>query len=592
MKKFVNLFVSIVFIAGALSACGEQEFDDLQSDRIASIGSQISSIQASIASLEKIEAELKSRIETLESSDVDTHAQEISALKEAEASLSQRITELKTYVDDELKKQKDWVSATFSTLEQYQSTLDEIAVVKQNISDLETTLKGLVSDTETSVKGWVNEQLTGYYTIAEMNAKISALEKAITDGDDAQAEELEKLRSDLETAKAEIKAAYEKAIADAITEFEGKITKKIAADIKTATDALQSQIDEINTKITDIETRLGLIEESLEKILARVQSIVVVPTYSDGSVQLKISEDTEILFEVSPRSAAIALAEQGSEVFSIDVISVQTKASMFVGHLPVKSVQDNGECLVVTVDAAQMDTELFDSYPQVMARLKIDDGTSSMTTAYFALSPDYIDLGLSVKWAMCNLGANAPEEYGDYYSWGKIETYYSSGQDPLTWKEDGTTGYDWESYKWCEGSSTTLTKYNTSSYFGTVDGKTELDPEDDVAHVKRGGSWRMPTDAEWTELLENCTWTWTTRNGVNGYKVSSEINGNSIFLPAAGSRDFANLYDAGSYGDYWSSSLNAVNPDHAWDLYFNSEKVSRFCYDRRCFGFSVRPVTE
>ena len=107
------------------------------------------------------------------------------------------------------------MSATFSTLEQYQNTCDEIASIKETLTNQETVLKKLVSDTESSIKGWVNEQLTGYYTIAEMDAKISALEKAITDGDEAQAKELEKLRADLETAKADIKAAYEKAISDA-----------------------------------------------------------------------------------------------------------------------------------------------------------------------------------------------------------------------------------------------------------------------------------------------------------------------------------------------------------------------------------------
>lgn len=187
-----------------------------------------------------------------------------------------------------------------------------------------------------------------------------------------------------------------------------------------------------------------------------------------------------------------------------------------------------------------------------------------------------VDLGLSVKWATCNVGANSPEEYGGYYAWGETE------------EKDY---YDWSTYKYCRGSFIALTKYCTNSIFGTVDNKTVLDPEDDVAHVKWGGSWRMPTLSEINELLNNCSWTWTTQNGVNGYVVTSKSNGNSLFLPAAGNHWYENVVDSGSYGDYWSSSLNENSIDNTCYLYFYSG--SRGLDDNtRCFGFSVRPVTE
>lgn len=405
MKSFAKFIITSIFFIAGLSACNQKELENLQSQlnelktsQIASINTQISNIQASITTLEKMDTELKSRIDELskkeqELEDTDeAQAKELESLRETltllETALSKRIDDLKTYVDEELKKQTDWVSATFSTLEQYRSTCEAIAFIKETLTNQETALKKLVSDTESSIKGWVNEQLTGYYTIAEMDAKISSLEKAISDGDEAQAQELEKLRTELGTAKTDIKAAYEKAISDAITEFEGKINEKIAADIKAATDSLQGQIDDINTKIIDIEKRLGIIEESLEKILARVQSIVAVPTHSFGKVQLKASEDTDILFEVSPRSAAVALAQQDISIFSLDAILTETKASMFDVHLPIKSVKDNGECLVVTVDAAMMDMEALNqglTTTSFSARLKIDDGVNSMTTNYFTL---------------------------------------------------------------------------------------------------------------------------------------------------------------------------------------------------------------
>ena len=209
-----------------------------------------------------------------------------------------------------------------------------------------------------------------------------------------------------------------------------------------------------------------------------------------------------------------------------------------------------------------------------------------------AVIPDgCVDLGLSVFWASCNLGAGKPEEYGDYYAWGETDPYYSS-QDPLTWK-DGKTGYDIESYKWFNVSSLDLTKYNTKSFNGNVDNKTVLEPEDDVAHVKLGGKWRMPTDAEWTELKAKCTWTWITNykgRGINGTLVKA-TNGNSIFLPAAGYWSGTYFFNAGSSGHYWSSSLDVDYPGSAWIFYFNSGNLGRNYYGR-CSGLTVRPVSE
>lgn len=189
---------------------------------------------------------------------------------------------------------------------------------------------------------------------------------------------------------------------------------------------------------------------------------------------------------------------------------------------------------------------------------------------------EYVDLGLSVKWATCNVGASKPEEYGDYFAWGETQ--------PKDY-------YDWSTYKWCNGSNDTLTKYNTNSSDGTVDNKTTLDLSDDAARANWGGSWRMPTSAEQDELRNNCTWTCTKINGVEVYKVTSNINGNFIFLPTAGYRRDSYLNYAGSSGDYWSSSLSTDNPLVAYELSFGSDYVSRSS-EGRCYGLSVRPVCQ
>lgn len=205
--------------------------------------------------------------------------------------------------------------------------------------------------------------------------------------------------------------------------------------------------------------------------------------------------------------------------------------------------------------------------------------TSNVKESTYSNGHEYVDLGLSVKWATCNVGAKTPEDYGDYYAWGETETIETKSI------------YKWSTYKWCKGSKDTMTKYCTNSSYGTVDNKTTLDPEDDVAHVKWGGIWRIPTRAEQDELRNpnNCTWTWTTQGGKNGYKVTSKMNGNSIFLPTAGCCGDSSLSGADSYGRYSSSSLYSFDSYRTYSLFFSSNGVS-WSYYARYYGQSVRPV--
>ena len=166
----------------------------------------------------------------------------------------------------------------------------------------------------------------------------------------------------------------------------------------------------------------------------------------------------------------------------------------------------------------------------------------------------YVDLGLSVKWATCNIGASKPEDYGDYFAWGEDET------------------------------KSTYTQDNSSTY-----GKTYYTFRD-AAKTKWGGSWRMPTADECQELIDNCTWTWTTQGGHNGYKVTSKKNGNSIFLPAAGGYD-TQLYFAYDGGVYGSSSPYGSNSCCAYGFLFDCRNRVVH-YGRRDRGLSIRPVSE
>lgn len=193
---------------------------------------------------------------------------------------------------------------------------------------------------------------------------------------------------------------------------------------------------------------------------------------------------------------------------------------------------------------------------------------------------EYVDLGLSVKWATCNVGANKPFEYGDYFAWGETKP-----------KEKHT----WESYLHCNGAHNNITKYNPLSNYGKdgfTDNKTVLDPEDDAATANWGGTWRMPTKEEQDELKQKCTWVLTTENGVKGYRITSNVEGytdRSIFLPSAGLL-FDNAYSyGGEYGSYWSSSLDENDPQNAYYYAFSPTYAIPYC-NNRFVGQSVRAV--
>jgi len=194
---------------------------------------------------------------------------------------------------------------------------------------------------------------------------------------------------------------------------------------------------------------------------------------------------------------------------------------------------------------------------------------------------EWVDLGLpsGTKWATCNVGADTPESYGDYFAWGETTT-----------KET----YNWSTYRYSNGGEgyNELTKYCNNAEFGYngfTDALTTLEVADDAAAVNWGSGWRMPTRNEMNELFNNCTHEWVTQNGVNGRKFTGS-NGNSIFIPATGRRLDGSLDFDGFYGDYWSSSLYDSSPDLTWGLDFDLYGNYNVYGIDRSYGFPVRPV--
>lgn len=202
-----------------------------------------------------------------------------------------------------------------------------------------------------------------------------------------------------------------------------------------------------------------------------------------------------------------------------------------------------------------------------------EDDTTSQLGNY-----PYVDLGLpsGLKWAIYNVGATKPEEYGDYFAWGETQP-----------KE----GYSWSTYKWCNDSRNSMTKYCTDTACGIVDNKSLLAMEDDAARANWGGSWRMPTKVEINELIDGCTWEWTDNyngTGIKGQEGISKKNGNVIFLPAAG---FSDLYHVGEKGHYWTSILSDGDPDRSYHLTLSDESVD-WVPSLRSHGYSVRAVSK
>ena len=222
----------------------------------------------------------------------------------------------------------------------------------------------------------------------------------------------------------------------------------------------------------------------------------------------------------------------------------------------------------------QLKASLYSYTGQVISECVID--TEEQHGCPDGHHPHAIDLGLpsGTKWACCNVGASTPEGYGGCYAWG--ETSEKSVYTEASYKY--FNGVDEDGDGWIDRN------------FSVVNiGSDIAGTSYDVAHVRMGGSWRMPTYDQQKELMDYCSLTWTQQNGVNGILVTGP-NGGQIFLPTAGSRWYDGLLNAGSYGNYWSGTLDPSNDGNACGLYFYSGSRYWGYNSDRYYGHSVRAV--
>ena len=361
---------------------------------------------------------------------------------------------------------------------------------------------------------------------------------------------------------------------------------------------LDDQNTTLKTKLEAIEAAIKAQTLSLEEKLGLLEDAVkALPDYSS---QLEaISTAIDNLPDYGDKLSAIEAAVKGMPdygeklsaiVASLNAIKDQAEA-LGTGQTSIASkiagVTDAINDLVAEVNSGN--TSAAAALAQIIQKLEdlkgsIGGGGTPPSTM------EYVDLGLpsGLKWAKCNLGASKPSDYGDYYAWGETAPKKI---------------YNWVTYKWMKAGQSDekyITKYTIADgqteaiWYDSArkfigDNKTVLDAADDAATQQLGSPWRMPTKVDIKELKDNCIWTRIEQDGVSGYQVEGP-NGNVIFLPAAGARKGSELQSAGTYGNYWSSSLDTAYSYLARYLSFDSGAHDWVSYQYRYYGYSVRPV--
>ncbi len=471
------------------------------------------------------------------------------------------------------------------------------AIDKMN-ADQQTKLQAII-DVLNSVNATLETKLTAIEAAMKaqtltLESKLALLETAIKNQTIKQEEMAQKLITAINNLSGSMEAKTE-AITAAINSLSTALQSKLAlieAAIKAQTLTLESKLDLIEKAIKalpDYSAQLEAIKAVIEslpdyggKLDELANAIKALPDYSAQLEAIKTAIEALPNYgdKLTALENAIKALPNYSDKFDAVVAALNAMKAQIeaLGTGQTAIATQIGEVtaainsLIASVNsgntsAAAALAEIIQKLEELKKAIGSGGGGTTSGGGETPYTMEYVDLGLpsGLKWAKCNLGASKPSDYGDYYAWGETKP-----------KAD----YSWATYKW--GTMDNLTKYNNS------DGKTTLEAADDAATQKLGSPWRMPTYAEFKELLVNCTYTWTTQDGVNGLEVKSKKNGNSIFLPAAG-YNISGLTDAGSLGWYWSSSLDTSSSNKAHRLVFNSGGHNWFGHGR-CAGLSVRPV--
>ena len=427
---------------------------------------------------------------------------------------------------------------------------------------------------------------------ATLDTRLAAIEAAMR----AQTLSLEG-KLDLLTAAVDNQTLKQEELAENLVTAIDNLGEGLGGKLDQIRGVLDDQNTTLKTKLEAIEAAVKAQTLSLEEKLGLLEDAVkALPDYSS---QLEaISTAIDNLPDYGDKLSAIEAAVKGMPdygeklsaiVASLNAIKDQAEA-LGTGQTSIASkiagVTDAINDLVAEVNSGN--TSAAAALAQIIQKLEelkgsIGGGGTTPSTM------EYVDLGLpsGLKWAKCNLGASKPSDYGDWYAWGEIEVKNKWAiWEFYKWMQAGQS--DWKyitKYTIADGETGAIWYDSSGNFIG--DNKTVLGAADDAATANLGSPWRMPTVDEIKELLDKCTWTWTTQDGVNGCQVDGP-NGNAIFLPATGFVNDTALINKGDAGYYWSSSLSTLSRDASF-FFFHSVNHEWAYQDRRCRLF-VRPV--
>ena len=435
MKK---LLLVIAAVAMMLPSCQKIEdainaldnrVTELEGEKIPSIEQQIESINTSIADLEAVDIALKEQIAELEKSDEAT-AEEIANLKTKDAELEQMIKTLQEYVNSLNQSTKDWISATFATLEQFNLLSVELANLKTLLENYKnsaaTNLSNAISALESSMKSWVNSKLSNYYTIAQIDAKISALQRQIqANGTEELIDEINALKTSLQTLKSELTTAYQKAITDAINTNNGVITAKIAEEIATVNQRITNEINTINSRLDDIESRLDALEDKVDNLMNRKLEI----TFEDTEdIAILAGGFCKVNYTVTSSESEVHIATIAQNGWKASV----TKSTEKTGYITVYAPNPlTTEPIIVLVS---------DANTTIMRSLTFVNGVTNIATKSYAITNEATTLSVNVSTNL-NYTVSIPSTASSWISLKNITTRATVRNDVinLNIKENAAT---------------------------------------------------------------------------------------------------------------------------------------------------------
>ena len=425
MKKLV---FSLAIIAMFISSCNNDEIDELSNridkleQKIPTIDEQAASIAQSIIALEKVDLELENLIDKLENSN-NVSSTMVTEFKARDFELHSRIDNLKKFVDEELKSSNDWLTLTFATLEQYNAIATSIAEIKvlvsiSKIGDKTQNLNSAISDAENSIKTWVGDLLSNYYSIAEVDAKIAAIERSQANNDDAIEDindEVEDLKTSLKKAKEELTTAYKSAIEDAIVSNNGVINNRIANEIKTINSRIDNEIAAINNRLNDIEKRLDTLEDKVDDMYERKLNIEFDNLEDIGFVAGGTCKVNYVITQSAPPVHIATIAQNG---WRANV----TKTSETEGYITVYAPNPlTSEPVIVLVS---------DENTTIMRSLSFVEGVTTIVTKAYAITSEATTLNIDVQTNL-DYTVNIPTEANSWISLKDITTRATMRNDVI-----------------------------------------------------------------------------------------------------------------------------------------------------------------